>query len=59
MTHLEVKMLKQDILRTYNLLSGNKIKKLIGCYRSPGVHAVITLRFGQWLLKQNPESVAQ
>lgn len=46
-------MLKNDILKTYNLVSGNKIKKLIGCYRSPGVHAVVTLRFGQWLLKQN------
>jgi serine O-acetyltransferase len=46
-------MLKNDILRTYDLIAGNRIRKLIGCYRSPGVHAVINLRFGQWLLKQN------
>lgn len=45
-------MLKNDILRTYNLISGSRIKKIIGCYRSPGVHAVVTLRFGQWLLEQ-------
>ena len=23
-----------------------------GCYRSPGVHAVVVLRFGQWLLRR-------
>jgi serine O-acetyltransferase len=46
-------MLKNDILRTYNYSSGNRIQRVIDCYRSPGVHAVITLRFGQWLLKQN------
>jgi serine O-acetyltransferase len=46
-------MLKNDFRRTYDLASGSKIKKLVSCYRSPGVHAVITLRFGQWLLKQN------
>jgi len=46
-------MLKQDIRRTWNLLHGNKLKKIIGCYRAPGVHAVITLRFGQWIKKQN------
>ena len=45
-------MLKQDILRTYNLIHGNKLKKIIGCYRSPGVHAVITFRFGQWLRRR-------
>jgi serine O-acetyltransferase len=42
-----------DIKRTYTLLSGNKLKRIIGCYRAPGVHAVITLRFGQWLLTKN------
>jgi len=46
-------MLKKDILRTYNLISGSKLKKTIGCYRSPGVHAVIIFRFGQWLKKKN------
>lgn len=46
-------MLKNDILRTYDLLTGNKIRKIVGCYRSPGVRAVVNLRFGQWLLRQN------
>lgn len=46
-------MLLLDIKRTYALLSGNKLKRIIGCLRAPGVHAVVTLRFGQWLLKQN------
>lgn len=43
-------MVKQDILRTWNLVPGGRLKKLIGCYRSPGVHAVILYRFGHWLL---------
>ena len=46
-------MLKKDLLRTYNLIQGSKLKKVIGCYRSPGVHAVIIFRFGQWLRKKN------
>ena len=46
-------MLKQDILKTYNRVSGGKIKKIIVCFRTPGVHAVIALRFGQWLKKKN------
>mgnify|MGYP001027975917 CR=1 FL=1 len=46
-------MLKEDILRTYNLASGGRFEKIIACYRAPGVHAVITLRFGQWLSKRN------
>ncbi|MDA8136956.1 MAG: hypothetical protein M0T82_20250 [Desulfobacteraceae bacterium] len=46
-------MLKKDILRTYNLYAGSKLRKTIGCYRSPGVHAVVVFRFGQWLLKRN------
>jgi serine O-acetyltransferase len=42
-------MLKEDILQTYNLIEGGKIRKIIGCYRSPGVHAVIIFRFGKWI----------
>jgi serine acetyltransferase len=37
-------MLKNDIRRTYDLAHGGRINKLLSCYRSPGVHAVITLR---------------
>jgi len=43
----------QDINRTYKLLKGNKAKRIIGCLRAPGVHAMITFRFGQWLNTQN------
>jgi len=46
-------MIKKDILRTYSLLSGNKIVKIIGCYRSPGVHAIVIFRFGKWLKEKN------
>ncbi len=46
-------MLKNDLLRYYNMTSGNKIMKIINCYRMPGVHAVVCLRFGQWLRKKN------
>ena len=46
-------ILKEDILRTYRLSSGSKLKRIIGCYRSPGVHAIINVRFGQWIKKQN------
>jgi len=42
-------LLKQDILRTYNAVNGNRLRKIVGCYRRPGVHAVIVLRFGQYL----------
>jgi serine O-acetyltransferase len=43
-------MIKQDILRTYVSEAGSPLKKIIGCYRSPGVHATIVFRFGHWLL---------
>jgi serine O-acetyltransferase len=46
-------MLKNDIRKTYDLVTGGKVRKIVGCYRSPGVHAVTTYRFGQWLSKQN------
>ncbi|MFH1718656.1 MAG: serine acetyltransferase [Planctomycetota bacterium] len=45
--------MKKDILRTWDLLRGGKLKRAIGCFRSPGVHAVVVLRFGQWLKERN------
>jgi serine O-acetyltransferase len=42
----------EDLLRTYRLIPGSRLRKIVGCYRTPGVHAVVTLRFGQWLLHQ-------
>ena len=46
-------MLKKDLARYYNMKKGSKIKRVIGCYRTPGVHAIIIFRFGQWLMCQN------
>ena len=46
-------MIKEDLLQTYNTIEGNTLKKIIGCYRSPGVHAVIIFRFGHWLKRKN------
>ena len=48
-----MKILKEDILRTYKMTSGNRLKRIIQCYRTPGVHAVVNIRFGQWIQKQN------
>jgi serine O-acetyltransferase len=45
-------MVKKDVLRTYNRLQGNKLEKIIRCYRSTGVHAVVVFRFGKWLKKK-------
>lgn len=42
-------LFKQDLRRVHQLISGNLIKKIVGCYRSPGLHAVATYRFGHWL----------
>jgi serine O-acetyltransferase len=46
-------MIKKDIQRVYNLTSGNKIKRFIHCARFPGVRAMMTIRFGQWLSRRN------
>ncbi len=46
-------MVRNDILRTSNLIKGSTLKKIIGCYRSPGVHAIVIFRFGTWLKKSN------
>jgi serine O-acetyltransferase len=43
-------MIKQDVLRTYVSEEGSPFKKIIECYRSPGVHAITVFRFGHWLL---------
>jgi serine O-acetyltransferase len=49
----EDSVLRNDILRTYNMFPGGRLSKIVGCWRSPGVHAVVVLRFGQWLLRRN------
>ncbi len=40
--------LKADIGHTYFYARGGRISKTLQCARTPGVHAVIVLRFGQW-----------
>jgi serine O-acetyltransferase len=46
-------VLEADIARACDRIPGGRLRKLIGCFRSPGVHAVVVLRLGQWLLRQN------
>lgn len=45
-------MLKYDLKRSYSLTPGRPLRRIFECYRSPGVHAVVVFRFGQWLLGQ-------
>jgi serine O-acetyltransferase len=39
-------------MRTYELLEGSKILRIINCLRSPGVQVVVVMRLGQWSLLQ-------
>ena len=43
----------EDFLRSYELTSGNVIRRIISCYRSPGLHAIGIYRFGKWLRRKN------
>lgn len=40
---------REDVRRTYDMLPGGRLRRMLGCLRSPGVQAVATFRFGQWL----------
>jgi serine O-acetyltransferase len=46
-------LFKEDFLRVYVLTKGSVIRRMIECYRSPGLHAIGVHRFGYWLKKQN------
>lgn len=46
-------LFKYDFFRVYDLTSGSIVRRLISCYRSPGLHAVAIYRFGQWLRNEN------
>ena len=46
-------MIKRDLLRAYDLVSGTRAARIIELYRSPGVHAVVVFRFGHWLLSKS------
>ncbi len=45
-------MVKQDFLRVYNMSHGSFMRKMLTCYRTPGLHGVVVYRFGSWLLRQ-------
>lgn len=46
-------LFREDFQRTYELTTGNVVRRIISCYRSPGLHAVGIYRFGKWLRKKN------
>ncbi|MBM0107994.1 hypothetical protein JM946_24960 [Steroidobacter sp. S1-65] len=45
--------LRADLRRRYEMTSGSKLHRVLTCARSPGVHAVLVLRFGQWSQRRN------
>ena len=47
------KVIKKDLLRYYELASGNRLMRAITVYRSPGAHAIAVFRFGGWLKRRN------
>ena len=47
-----LKMIRLDLDRTYKLMKGGRLIKIINCIRSPGVQVMIILRFGQWSMLQ-------
>jgi serine O-acetyltransferase len=52
-TAVEVKgALRADIMRTYEYLQGGRLRRIVGCLRSPGVQAMAVFRFGQRLESQ-------
>jgi serine O-acetyltransferase len=44
--------LRADVRRTYDLLEGPHLRRIVNCARSPGVQAVAVYRFGQWLAER-------
>ena len=47
-----LKIIRLDVDRTYKLMKGGRLIKVINCIRSPGVQVMIILRFGQWSMRQ-------
>lgn len=45
-------LFKEDFFRTCELQSGSVMRRLIDCYRSPGLHAIGVHRFGHWLQRK-------
>lgn len=46
-------MVREDVMRASALIKGSRLKKIIGCFRSPGVHAIVIFRFGKWIKSRN------
>ena len=46
-------MLKQDLQRACSCMEGSKARKILECLRTPGVHAVVVYRMGQWIQKKS------
>jgi len=40
--------LKADLGQHYRFAHGGRLSRIVECARSPGVHTVLVLRFGQW-----------
>ena len=45
--------LRRDLRRTYNYLDGSRARRLVACFATPGVQAVLVYRFGRWLRGQS------
>lgn len=44
--------LRLDIGRTYDKLTGGRLRRLLNTARTPGVHVLVVYRFGQWSREQ-------
>jgi serine O-acetyltransferase len=52
MTDRNISPLRADLRRRYAMTSGSTLRRVLTVARSPGVHAVSVLRFGQWSQRQ-------
>ena len=44
--------LRSDVARTTDMVNAGRLRRGLVAWRSPGVHAVIVLRFGQWVSRR-------
>ena len=44
--------LAEDVARTTRMVDGGRLRRAVVAWRSPGVHAVVALRFGQWVARR-------
>ncbi len=48
-----LQVMRADIARTTRKSKPDRLHRLAVAWRSPGVHAAVVLRFGQWVTRQN------